>query len=223
VPLPISLALAAWLLLVFTATEIWYARGSTAAFPNWTVVLPSDASREQIPDASLNLLGCDNASAATWPASPGGRWQIFYLEWYPARSRTALLAQVHRPEICLPSIGLSESGPRKSISVQVAGFDLVFESMQFHSPQAGDVYVFYCPWEFGPGRAGRNVAFSDATRTNSLLRVWNHERMIGQQVIELILTGEPSREDAEAALVREVGAIVQRAVPSGQARQTAGQ
>jgi hypothetical protein len=162
------------------------------------------------------LLGCDRTHAAVWRDETGAQWTIFFLEWDPSNSRTALLARVHRPEVCLPSAGLVEAGPRRMLTIPVNGFELAFESMHFSDPKGRNVYVFYCPWEIVPGQPGRNAAFSDDTRTASLRRVWHRERLLGQQTAELIITGVASREAAEAALRKELPLLIQPATQPAQ-------
>jgi hypothetical protein len=96
------------------------------------------------------------------------------------------------------------------VNVNAAGFQLAFESLQFQDSRGDNIFVFFCPWEFAPGTYGRNVAFSGNTRRDSLERVWRRERWLGQQTLELIVTGHQNRADAEAALHRELNGIVQR-------------
>jgi hypothetical protein len=162
-----------------------------------------------MPEVTLSLLGCDRTRAAHWTDRSGLHWELFFLEWFPHRSRTALLAQVHRAEVCLPSVGFSEAGPRRILSVSAAGFDLTMESLHFRSPVGLDSYAFHCPWEFVPGRGGRNADFSDATRTSSLRRVWQHESVLGQQVVEIVIKGARSRDTAESAVRDHLPGLIQ--------------
>jgi len=215
-PARAGIVLAGWLAFVFLGTEAWYFRGQTGNTVTWTVALPNDATESALPDATLSLLGCDRTRAANWNDEAGAKWTLFFLEWFPHRSRTVQLAQVHRPEVCLPSMGFLEAGPRRSISISAAGFDLAFTSMHFRDPGGRDAFVFHCPWEIIPGGAGRNTTFSDSTRATSLRRVWQRERVIGQQVAEFIVTGSPSREAAEASLRKQIGALIQQVtLPAG--------
>jgi exosortase len=211
-PVRIGLILAAWLVFVIISTQVWYSPHSQGESATWTLALPPEAKEEPLPANTLSLLGCDRTHAANWRDKTGAHWTIFYLEWDPSNSRTALLARVHRPEVCLPSAGLVEAGPRRRLTISVATFDLVFESMHFRDSKGHDAYVFYCPWEIVPGQPGRNTAFSDDTRTASLLRVWQRERLLGQQTAELIISGVASREAAEAALRKELPELIRPAV-----------
>jgi exosortase len=215
-PARTGIVLAAWLVFVFAGTEAWYFQKQSGDTLKWTLALPKGAREEALPEATLGLLGCDRTRAANWSDDAGARWTLFFLEWFPHHSRTALLAQVHRPEVCFPSTGFLETGPRRTISITVAGFDLAFASLHFQDPRGRDAFVFYCPWEIIPGRPGRNTSFSDSTRATSLRRVWQRERVVGQQVAELIVTGLPSREAAEASLRTQLGTMVQPLVlPAG--------
>jgi exosortase len=209
-PLPAYLGIlfTFWLVFVLAGTELWFSRPSTGETRKWTLAWPPGATVESLPATTLSLLGCDRTRAATWQDETGARWTAFFLEWFPRRSRTAVLAQVHRPEVCLPSTGFTEAGSRRTLRISAAGFDLVFESLHFRDSQGKDAFVFYCPWEIIPGETGRNAVFSDSTRTTSFRRVWQRERVIGQQVIELIVTAVSSREAAEASLRGQLGVLI---------------
>jgi hypothetical protein len=165
-----------------------------------------------LPKATLQLLGCHRSLSAHWRDASNREWTLFFLEWFPHRSRTALLAQVHRPEICLPSVGLVEVGSRRKVSVNLAGFALGFDALHFRSPRGEDAFVFYCPWEIVPGNGGRNATFSDDTRFTSLRRVLHRERVLGQQVAEFIVTGAKSSEEAESALSVQLAALISPSV-----------
>lgn len=208
VPARLGLVLAGWFIAVVLGSEAWYSQRPSSATASWTLTPPRAAKIEPLPKATLELLGCDRTSAARWRDDRGRSWTLFFLEWLPTRSRTALLAQVHRPEVCLPSIGLVEAGARRELRFTVAGFELAFESLHFRDPRGEDTFVFYCPWEIVPGRGGRNAAFSDDTRATSLRRVWNRERVLGQQVAEFIVSGESSRDVAESALREQVAQLL---------------
>ncbi len=123
--------LGGWFLFTVAFTEAWYFRQpATAAAATWGLVPPPAAENAPLPAATLELLGCDRSLSATWQTESGAQWTMFFLEWYPNSQRASLLARVHRPEVCLPSSGLVESGPRRLLKISIAGFDLAFESMQ---------------------------------------------------------------------------------------------
>lgn len=209
-PLPRALGpmLCAWAVLIFAGTELWYRPSRGDHEKLWTVQAPPSARPSPVPKETLALLACDREKAIIWKDERGAEWTLFFFEWTPGTGRSAILARVHRPEICLPGIGMKETGPRKSVEVTVAGFTLTFESLQFQDPRGGNAFVFFSPWEFAPGTSGRNVTFSGNTRRDSLERVWRRERWLGQQTLELIVTGYQDRAEAEAALRRELETII---------------
>lgn len=211
-PARAGVMLAAWLVFAVVATEAWYWRKPAGDTPLWTVATPEGATEEPLPAASLAMLGCDRTRSANWRDDSGARWTLYFLEWRPRRSRAAVLAQVHRPDVCLPGIGYVEAGPQRPLAVSAAGFDLIFTSMHFRDPDGRDAFAFYCPWEFLPGEPGRNAVFGNFTQAASLRRVWQRERVLGLQVAEMIVTGARSREAAEAAFRGQFSRLIHRTV-----------
>jgi len=197
-----------WFLVVVLATEAWYYRPIANVTTTWTLTPPDGAKVEPLPKATLQELGCDRSLSAHWRDASNREWTVFFLEWFPHRSRSALLAQVHRPENCLPSAGLVEVGSRRKVNVNVADFALSFDAMHFRAPGGEDAFVFYCPWEIVPGKGGRNATFSNDLRSTSLRRVWHRERVLGQQVAEFIVRRAASCEEAESALRVQLASLV---------------
>lgn len=210
----LGVMITAWLAFVLIGTEIWYTRPPAAETANWTVDYPRGATPEPLPARSLMLLACDRHHAATWRDRFGMEWTMFFLEWDPNRSRMMLLARIHRPEICLAGAGWVEALPRSTIDVSVAGFDLHFEALQFRDIRGVTAYVYFCPWEKAPGQPGRNVAFSGDIRSVSLRRVWQRERLLGQQTAEFIVVGAPSREAADRSIREQLTELIQPAQAS---------
>jgi exosortase len=211
-PLPsvVGPTLCVWAVLVFVGTELWYRPGRTSRSERWTIQIPANSKTTPVSKEALSLLACDRQQSAVWKDERGAQWTMFFFEWMPGTGRSAILARVHRPEICLPAVGLREKGPRGSITVEADGFQLTFESLQFADSRGDMIFVFFCPWEFAPGTSGRNVTFTGSTRRDSLERVWRRERWLGQQTLELIVTGYRDRAEAEQALRRELPSITQR-------------
>jgi exosortase len=215
IPASMPIVLTAWLAFIFAGTEAWYFRAPQKEASSWSITVPAGASEQALPAATRELLGCDRSSATSWKGAGGARWTLFFLEWFPNNQRTALLARVHRPELCLPSAGLIEAGPRRTLNIPVAGFDLAFQSMHFRDAAGRDAFVFYCPWEIVPGQPGRNAEFQSDTRTASLRRVWKRDRVLGQQTAELFVTGVQNRDLAEELLRGELQRLVVPSVAPG--------
>jgi exosortase/archaeosortase family protein len=205
--------LAGWMALVVAGAEIWYYQPPRPDAATWTMTMPDGTSEQPLPKTTLELLSCDHYRATNWRDESGWHWAILFMQWEPSSDHAVLRSRMHRPEICMPATGLVEAGPHRTLIVPVAGFELAFESMHFRSPDGQDAYIFYCPWEIIPGESGFNAPASDATRLSCLLRVWQRERVLGRQVAEVMITDAPSREAAEAAVQKQLGALIRRVVP----------
>lgn len=214
--LPVA-GLAIWFLAVFFGAELWYRGSAATESKGWTVAPPGGAEKLLLSAEVRDLLGCDYEDCAVWREAFGAEWTMFFLQWKPDAGRSVILARAHRPEACLPGIGLQEIAPRGRFEIEAAGFQLAFESLHFRDPRGRDFFVFFCPWEVVPGGPGRNVAFDDSSRRASLERVWRRERFLGQQTLELVVTGYSDRESAESALANVAKLLIrpetQPAVP----------
>jgi hypothetical protein len=115
---------------------------------------------------------------------------------------------MHRPETCLPATGYKLREDRGTITVKAKNLLIPFHAMDFE--YAGEqVYVFFCLWEDRlkqPDRPGIRDEWTRFARLESVLR---GERNLGQQVLEIAIFGYNKPEEAEAALRRDVGAMIQ--------------
>jgi exosortase len=152
---------------------------------------------------------------------------LYVFRWKPGRN-SALLANLHRPDVCLPASGWSQVADDGVGNYPVsAAFELPFRHFEFQRafgdspPQTA--HAFYCLSEDraagssapqqganlvanSPGMSGSR---SEWTRAERLRTVLEGRRHLGQQVIEAIfISSEPfSAADAEShlrALVRDV-------------------
>jgi len=74
---------------------------------------------------------------------------------------------------------------------------------------AGDhVYVFFCLWEDRPKQLERPRIRDDWNQLAKLESVLLGERNLGQQVLEIVVFGYDKPEEAEAALRRDVEAMI---------------
>ena len=158
---------------------------------------------------------------------------LYVFRWKPGRN-SALLANLHRPDVCLPASGWTQVADDGVRNYPVTGaFELPFRHFEFQRafgdspPQTA--HAFYCLSEdraSGPssalarrslGKGGSQGANSPSmsgsrsewTRAERLREVLEGRRHLGQQVIEAIfISSEPfSAADAESHLrdlVRDV-------------------
>ena len=151
---------------------------------------------------------------------------LYVFRWKPGRN-SALLANLHRPDVCLPAGGWSQVADVGVRNYPVsAAFQLPFRHFEFQRafgdspPQTA--HAFYCLSEdraagSSASRQGANLpgmsgSRSEWTRAERLRTVLEGRRHLGQQVIEAIfISSEPfSAADAEShlrALVRDVVSV----------------
>ena len=148
---------------------------------------------------------------------------LYVFRWKPGKN-SALLANLHRPDVCLPASGWTQVADDGVRNYPVSGaFELPFRHFEFQrafedsSPQTA--HAFYCLSEDrasgspaasqGANSPGMSGSRSEWTRAERLRSVMEGRRHLGQQVIEAIfISSEPfSAADAESHLrdlVRDV-------------------
>jgi hypothetical protein len=141
---------------------------------------------------------------------------LYVFRWKPGRN-SALLANLHRPDVCLPAAGWTQMADDGVRNYPVTGaFELPFRHFEFQRAFEGlapqTAHAFYCLSEdraSGPTAASRDAnspgmsgTRSEWTRAERLRTVLQGRRHLGQQVIEAILiSSEPfSAGDAESHL-----------------------
>ncbi len=89
------------------AAYVWFESSPTARPLPWTFRSPTTARMYQpmpIPAESQAMLGCDQATGATWSGQDGTRFAAYFIHWGRGRSgENATL--LHNPLICLPAAG----------------------------------------------------------------------------------------------------------------------
>ena len=229
-----------WIATVELGAHFWYRgheRNLVAATP-WGVQWPETAPnfRElKIDEEVRRQLRFDQGHGASWslpvatsPGKPSASKPstitclLYLFRWNPGRN-SALLANLHRPDVCLPASGwiqVSDTGVR---NYPVAGsFTLPFRHFEFQhvtsessAPQIA--HAFYClsedriPAAAAPGSELSQMAtgHSTWTRDERIRQVLEGRRHLGQQVMEVVfLSSEQiSAADAESRfgnLVRDV-------------------
>jgi len=250
---PVSFVAAAlcWLLLVEIGIASWYRlhERNLIGGIRWSVQWPEQAPnfrKLKIDPEIRSVLRFDEGEAAAWmltsPATSenavepkGSGTQVngarenaiscllYLFRWKPGRN-SALLANLHRPDVCLPASGWTQVADDGLQNYPVTGaFALPFRHFEFQrafgdsAPQTA--HAFYCLSEdraSGPSTPpqatnlpGMSGSRSEWTRAERLRTVLEGRRHLGQQVFEAIfISTEPfSAADAESHLrdlVREV-------------------
>ena len=238
---PYVAAALCWLLVIEVGVASWYRahESNLVATTRWGVQWPkaSPNFRElKIDEEVRRQLRFDQGHAASWTLSdanfqgasgaskPNTIICLLYLfRWNPGRN-SALLANLHRPDVCLPAIGWTQVADTGVRNYPVAGsFILPFRHFEFQHPTSENsapqiAHAFYClsedrmPAAAGPGSKLPQMASAHSTwtRNERIRQVLEGRRHLGQQVMEIVfLSKEPlSPADADSHLHDLVGDLV---------------
>jgi exosortase len=230
-----------WIAAVEVGTHLWYRAHESNLVPTtrWDVRWPENASsfrQLKIDQEVRRVLRFDEGQAAVWtlpattspaklgPSEPSTITCLLYLfRWKPGRN-SALLANLHRPDVCLPAVGWTQVADTGVRNYPVTGsFALPFRHFEFHRATAEGstqqmAQAFYCLSEdhvrsFSaadsklPQMAG---APSTWTRDERIRQVLEGRRHLGQQVMEVIFvsTTQIPAADAESRLAELVPNVV---------------
>ncbi len=222
-----------WLLFVEIGTASWYRlhERNLISGIRWSVRWPEQAPnfrRLKIDEEIRAVLRFDEGEAAAWSiqnrAEPSPiACSLFAFRWNPGKN-SALLANLHRPDVCLPASGWKQMADHGVRSYPISdSVEMPFRHFEFQRSFEGSppqiAHAFYClsedralggPASLGntdsPGMFGNR---SEWTRSERLRAVLDGRRHLGQQVIEAIfISNEPlSAAEAESHmrdLVRDV-------------------
>ena len=229
IPLSCIVVALCWLLFVEVGTAAWYRvhERNLISGVRWNVEWPKQAPnfrKLKVDNEIRAVLRFDEGDAAAWTlsspinaAEPNSvACSLYFLRWNPGKN-SALLANLHRPDVCLPASGWKQVADHGVRNYPVSNsVELPFRHFEFQRTFEGSAiqtaHAFYClsedrigesstsgPGADSPGMFGNR---SEWTRTERLDAVLKGRRHLGQQVIEAIfMSNEPfSAADAESYL-----------------------
>jgi hypothetical protein len=137
---------------------------------------------------------------------------LFVFRWNPGKN-SALLANLHRPDVCLPASGWKQMADQGVRSYPISGsVELPFRHFEFQrtfddsAPQTA--HAFYCLSEDRASEAAASLSGTNSlgmfgnrsewTRAERLRAVLEGRRHLGQQVIEAIFISSEPLSTAEA-------------------------
>jgi hypothetical protein len=210
------LAVGCWSLLCIAATEAWYRshESNPAQTIRWSAQLPtsSPAARENPVSKEIRqLLKCDHGSDFSWEEPDGSKWSAFFFRWRAGEATSRMAARDHRPEICLPSRGYKVKADLGIHFLPAHGLELPFRAYIF--ADAGRVlYVFFCLWEDG---ADKQTGLGRSKYLDRLDSVLAGRRRLGQQTLEIVVSGYAGMEEAEQAVRQRLPSLVQLGAAPG--------
>jgi exosortase len=210
-PWPVIFLLTAWILFFVGGTELWYRQRENRSSRSLTVAWPKDAvdlTDVPISDNARRILLYDNAQCAVWTGDKGIRWLFFFLVWNSGRTSTQS-ARIHRPENCLAGSGAVLRSELGETVVRIANIPMRFRSYIFDLG-GNALYVYYMVWEESNRDLDPGLAIQDYSGIGRLQRVLLAQRNLGQQSIEVVLSGAIDENAASAVLkekLREILAV----------------
>src|SRR5438046_2899472 len=119
-------------------------------------------------------------------------------------AQSATRARLHRPEVCLPAAGFRQVSASKLIHFHAGGLQLPFRKYVYDA-QGTKFYVFFCLWEDG---AEKQKGFGASKQSDRILSALKGRRRLGQQTLEIVLTGCSSLQEAEQEMRKNLPKII---------------
>ena len=218
-------AVLVWLVAIEIGVDAWYRAHERNLEPaaRWSVRWPESAPQfhdVRIDERTRTTLHQDEGRGAVWAAPdpnvpddlrPAATALLYFFRWYPGHN-SALLANAHRPDVCLPASGWRQTGDF-GVRDYVASPTLTipFRHFEFQSEVSGRqrfAHAFYCVWEDrvrkGSGleaaKSGMAATPSAWSRSERIQSVLEGRRHLGQQVMEYLVV---QRDDTPSARAEE--------------------
>ena len=214
------LAALCWLLFIEIGTASWYGlhERNLISGIRWNVQWPEQATnfrKVKIDNEIRAVLRFDEGNAAAWTiSSPVNATEpnsvscsLYVFRWNPGKN-SALLANLHRPDVCLPASGWKQVADYGARSYPISdSVELPFRHFEFQRASQGSApqiaHAFYCLSEDRASGGSTSLGNTDSpgmfgnrsewTRSERLRAVLEGHRHLGQQVIEAIfMSNEPS-------------------------------
>ncbi|MEO6786942.1 MAG: hypothetical protein ABI318_12490, partial [Chthoniobacteraceae bacterium] len=202
-------AMAAWVAFVAVGTEMWYRSAPAASSAWWRVEWPEkQPGFAEIPlTPAVREMGFDSGRQARWREDDGTGWTMFYFRWLPGVATTRILARWHNPDVCLAAAGFKRIAEYEPEVIRKGGIEMVFRTYRFDARDRKN-FVFFCVWEDRkkPGAApAAPETWTPASRWRAVLQ---RKRRLGQQTLEIAISGIENEKDARAEFERRVTAFL---------------
>jgi exosortase len=219
---PLLLGTLVWLIVVEVGAEAWYRWHERNLIPQaqWTVRWPeARPGFHEIPldERTRRLLRFNEGRGVIWrddqsvqSASGLSSCLLYFFRWQPGHN-SALLASLHRPDVCLPAVGWRQTADHGVHYYPIApGLSVPFRHFEFlhHIAEGREqfAHAFYCLWEDRVRRIGNSTSNdeemrrgpSEWTRSERMQIVLEGRRHLGQQVMEFVIAGSQPMNPAEA-------------------------
>lgn len=203
----------AWLILCLGLTELWYRlheQDDVQTTP-WALRLPEQAPGYQpieLPETTLEILRADDTKSGQWNEADGRPWTVYFFRWEPGRN-AAQLARLHRPDVCLPAAGASILSAQNERFYQADGVEIPFRHYVF-LVQGRVMHTFHTLWE---DQVSETAEKSDWSTRGRLRAALEGRRQLGQQILQVVVPGGYTVEQAQEAFAQRLPELIERKKP----------
>lgn len=198
-----------WALCVAGANELWYRAHESKNLGgfHWSVSFPTNApayKEIELTPVVRGKMGSDTGGAGEWTDDAGLHWTAHFFRWNPTSIESVLRARIHRPDQCLPASGLRLVADGGLVYFQAGNLQLPFRQYTYES-EGRMLQVFFCQWEDGDEKQGGMWSSKLGDRIRSVLV---GRRKLGQQTLEVIVSGSQTLDEAAQSLRKEIPALI---------------
>ena len=209
-PRGLLLGLGAWIMLTVVGTETWYRTHETTDTVHWSFIWPvskPDFTEIPITKVESDFLLFNEGRGAQWTNEDGSHWVAYFFKWDRGPSWPRIAARYHRPENCFLAAGYEPCGDHGTITVQANGLSIPFHALDFENGGEKD-FVFFCLWEEdlkSKGLPRNEDRWNQLTRIRSVML---GQRRLGQQTLEIVISGIDNQKQAESIFRREIVQLI---------------
>jgi hypothetical protein len=201
-PWPLAAVICIWVTATFVVAHYWYGSGEPGSLRLEIRWPENESTFRYLPmqDEAQHVLLCTESRLATWFDSGGGGWTLFAFRWAPGRT-AAQSARLHRPENCFTASGAVLKRELETTTVMIDAVPITFRSYLFER-NGVPLLVFYTIWEeANPDRLSGKI-LQDYSGLSRLQRVLTHERNLGQQSLEFVLTDRSGFRETQSRFIQ---------------------
>ena len=212
-------AFATWVLLAAVGTEWWYRSAPAGTSAWWSIEWPENQPGfVEIPfTPTVREMQFDTGRQGRWWEGDGSHWTMFYFRWLPGLAVSRSFARWHNPEVCLTAAGFRRVAEYEPAVIREGDIELAFRTYRFDAGERMN-FVFFCIWEdrkepgAAPSLPGQWTA---ATHWRAVLQ---RKRHLGQQVLEIAISGLSDEHAARAAFESKIASLLRpdSVLPAGE-------
>lgn len=198
-----------WSLLVFGLNRLWYHSHDVKNSGDfqWSVSLhENDPSfhKVELAPRTIHLLAFDQGTTGEWQDAHGVDWTAYFFRWEPRSIESVIYSRIHRPDRCLPASGLREVSDSGVKYFNAAQLELPFHRYIYETG-GHNLYVFFCQWEDGEKH---QAGLADSNWLGRIRSAWGGRLFLGQQTLELILSGCDNLNEADRAVTNSLPDLI---------------